>query len=195
MKIYSSLEYSKYNIEGLYIITPDIKEDKRGFYFESWNQEKFNAIINEEITFYQDSHSLSKKNVLRGLHYQTKPFDQGKLVRCIKGEIFDLALDIRLDSITFGKWCGVYLNDNNKKQFWIPSGFAHGFLTISDTAEVLYKATRRWSKDHEKSIIWNDKDLKINWPIYNKFDGIPILSEKDSMANTFYEAIERGETF
>ena len=195
MEIENSLNYSPYKIKGLYIITPDIYEDERGFFFESWNMEKFNSIVQENINFYQDNHSLSSKGVLRGLHYQIKPFDQGKLVRCIKCEIYDIAVDIRINSSIFAKWCGVYLNEKNKKQLWIPSGFAHGFFTTTDVAEVLYKTTQIWSKEHEKSIIWNDQTINIKWPINESKIKMPLVNEKDSKAKTLSEVIEKGEIF
>ena len=195
MKIEKSIDFCPYFIKGLYIITPVIHKDARGYFFESWNRDKFNNIVGEDILFSQDNHSSSFKGVLRGLHYQIKPYDQGKLVRCIKGEIYDVAVDIRINSPSFGKWCGLYLSEENNRQFWIPSGFAHGFFTTSDTAEVLYKATKKWSKDHEKSIIWNDQDLNINWPIKEHILKAALINEKDLKANTFSKAIVQGEVF
>ena len=195
MEVESSLKYSPYNIKGLCIITPKIHKDIRGYFFESWNIERFNSIFKENISFSQDNHSCSLKGVLRGLHYQTKPFAQGKLVRCIKGEIYDVAVDIRVNSPTFGKWCGVYLNEQNKKQFWMPPGFAHGFFAISDSAEVLYKSTQKWSKDHEKSILWNDKDLNIAWPLKENLIKMPLINDKDLKAETFLQATKKGEFF
>ena len=193
MEIETSIYYSKHNIKGLYIINPKKHEDNRGFFLESWNNVNFNKLICENINFIQDNHSSSIKGVLRGLHYQLKPYDQGKLVRCIKGEIYDVAVDIRIDSKTFGKWCGVYLNENNMKQYWIPSGFAHGFIAITKTAEVIYKSTKIWKKDYERYIKWDDEDIGIDWKL-NKNNIInPILSKKDNEAQSFKQAIKKGE--
>ena len=160
--------------KGLLLITPKIFNDKRGSFYESWNKSVFDNKVNSNINFVQDNHSTSIKGVLRGLHYQVSPFPQGKLVRCVSGEIFDVAVDLRKDSETFGDWIGVNLSRDNKKQIWIPEGFAHGFLTISNNAEVLYKTSDYWNKDCEKSIRWDDETLNINWPMPPKH-----LSEKD----------------
>ena len=143
---------------------------------ESWNQRKFNDAVGKDISFKQDNHSKSSKGVLRGLHFQCNPFAQGKLVRCIRGEIYDVAVDIRKESKTFLEWVGVLLNSQNHNQLWIPEGFAHGFLTLSDSAEVLYKTTEYWSKNHEKTVIWNDPKLSIDW--LKKIND-PKLSPKD----------------
>ena len=137
--------------------------------------------MGQQITFVQDNQSKSKKGVLRGLHYQEEPHAQGKLVRVILGEVFDVVVDIRRDSSTFGQWIGETLTGTNKKQLWIPEGFAHGFLTISNQAEVLYKTTMFYSKEHEKNILWNDPTLSINWPIHHP----PRLSSKDSVGIPF----------
>ena len=163
------------------LIEPDVFEDERGFFYESFNQQKFNEAIGQEINFVQDNQSKSKKGVLRGLHYQEEPHAQGKLVRVILGEVFDVVVDIRRDSSTFGQWIGETLTGTNKKQLWIPEGFAHGFLTISNQAEVLYKTTMFYSKEHEKNIFWNDPTLSINWPIHHP----PRLSSKDSVGIPF----------
>ena len=163
------------------LIEPDVFEDERGFFYESFNQQKFNEAIGQEINFVQDNQSKSKKGVLRGLHYQEEPHAQGKLVRVILGEVFDVVVDIRRDSSTFGQWIGETLTGTNKKQLWIPEGFAHGFLTISNQAEVLYKTTMFYSKEHEKNILWNDPTLSINWPIHHP----PRLSSKDSVGIPF----------
>jgi dTDP-4-dehydrorhamnose 3,5-epimerase len=148
-------------------IEPEIFEDERGFFFESFNLKKFNKLINNEVNFVQDNHSKSSKGVLRGLHYQLPPFAQGKLVRVISGEIFDVAVDIRKDSETFGQAVSSILSSKNKKQLWIPEGFAHGFLVLSDSAEVLYKTTNYYSPEHEISIHWKNNNYDINWPIAN----------------------------
>ena len=181
-------------INDLLIITPDIFEDDRGFFYESWNQRKFNEIINKNIIFLQDNHSRSRFGVLRGLHYQLDPNPQGKLVRCSYGSIFDVAVDLRRNSPTYGKWGGLELNSFNKKQLWIPEGFAHGFLTLSENAEVQYKATGFWNKDSERSLKWNDSRIDINW--FKKIKVIhPKLTIKDSLAPTFNELEKSGDIF
>ena len=195
MIIKSSINTSKELIKGLHIISPKIIEDKRGFFYESWNKEKFESIIKDKITFTQDNHTSSYKGVIRGLHYQIKPRDQAKLIRCTKGQIFDIAVDIRKSSPTFGHWLGIDLNDLNKKELWIPSGFAHGFITISNKAEVLYKTNNKWSQKHERSIKWDDKDLAIDWPIKENNILKIIISKKDNASPSFREAIERGDIF
>ena len=166
-------------IPDVKIIEPAVFGDDRGFFFESFNQAKFNQAVGYDVTFVQDNHSRSAKGVLRGLHYQLPPHPQGKLVRCVVGEVFDVAVDIRKSSPTFGQWVGVYLSAENKRQLWIPPGFAHGFLTLSEYAEFLYKTTDYWAKDCEQAIIWNDPSIAIDWPA---FDGQPLLSEKDRLA-------------
>lgn len=176
------------------ILTPNIIGDKRGFFFESWNQKKFDAAVGKKIVFCQDNHSRSVFGVLRGLHYQLDPNAQGKLVRCTAGSIFDVAVDIRKSSSTFGKWGGVELSYENKKQLWIPRGFAHGFLTTSEYAEVQYKTDGFWHKDSERSIRWDDKELQINWQKYAKINK-PILAKKDAEAPTFIEAKNNGDIF
>ncbi len=165
-------------IPDVLIIEPKVFGDERGFFFESFNQKAFNEAVGREITFVQDNHSKSSKNVLRGLHYQLPPKAQGKLVRVVQGEVFDVAVDIRKNSETFGQWVGEILSSENKKQFWIPPGFAHGFLTLSKTAEFLYKTTDYYTPDLERSIRWNDPDLAIMWPLEED----PLLSIKDATA-------------
>ncbi|HFW3907855.1 TPA: dTDP-4-dehydrorhamnose 3,5-epimerase, partial [Salmonella enterica subsp. enterica serovar Aberdeen] len=142
----------------------------------SFNQKVFEEAVGRKIEFVQDNHSKSTKGVLRGLHYQVEPYAQGKLVRCIAGEVFDVAVDIRKDSETFGKWVGVNISSENKRQLWIPEGFAHGFLVLSDSADFLYKTSNYYSPIHERGIVWNDPTININWPI--NID--KILSEKDT---------------
>ncbi|HGA9844944.1 TPA: dTDP-4-dehydrorhamnose 3,5-epimerase, partial [Salmonella enterica subsp. enterica serovar Virchow] len=144
-------------------------------FMESFNQKVFEEAVGRKIEFVQDNHSKSTKGVLRGLHYQVEPYAQGKLVRCIAGEVFDVAVDIRKDSETFGKWVGVNISSENKRQLWIPEGFAHGFLVLSDSADFLYKTSNYYSPIHERGIVWNDPTININWPI--NID--KILSEKD----------------
>ena len=181
-------------IEGPILLTPNVFNDERGYFYESWNERIFNKIIEKEVKFSQDNISHSFKGVLRGLHYQLEPEPQGKLVRCSYGSIFDVAVDIRKESKTFGKWVSAELSSENKKQLWIPVGFAHGFLTISDHAEVNYKATGFWNKDCEHTIRWNDKDLKITWPI--KELGIePIINNKDASAPFLKDSIFKGKIF
>jgi len=157
--------------------------DERGFFFESFNHAKFEAAIGRQVKFVQDNHSKSAKNVLRGLHYQIQQ-PQGKLVRVVQGEVFDVAVDIRKGSPTFGRWVGEVLSADNNKQLWVPEGFAHGFLVLSDTAEFLYKTTNYYAPEFERSIIWSDPDIAIKWPL----DVEPILSVKDQQAKTLATA-------
>ena len=166
------------NIKDVKILEPTIYSDPRGCFFESFNKKKFESILNLKINFVQDNHSVSKKGVLRGLHYQLPPYAQAKLVRVVVGEIFDVAVDIRKNSNTFGAWVGEFLSSDNKKQLWIPEGFAHGFLTVSDVAEVLYKTTTFYNKDAERIISWKDDKINIIWPFKNKI----YLSDKDNSA-------------
>ena len=178
-----NLSSNKGNIlEGVCIIKPRVFQDNRGFFYESWNQTLFNKAVGEEVKFLQDNHSSSKVGVLRGLHYQIEPKPQGKLVRCVSGSVFDVAVDIRESSPTFGEWTSIVLDNINKIMIWIPVGFAHGFLAIEENSEVLYKASELWSKEQDRSIRWDDKDININWPLkdINCFE--PRLSEKDSKA-------------
>ena len=149
-------------IPELKIIEPAVFADTRGFFFESFNQAKFNQAVGYDVAFVQDNHSYSIKGALRGLHYQLPPHPQGKLVRCVTGEVFDVAVDIRKSSPSFGQWVGVHLSAENKRQLWIPPGFAHGFLTLSEHAEFLYKTTDYWAKDCEQAIIWNDPSIAID---------------------------------
>lgn len=172
-------------IPGLLIIEPKVFGDERGFFFESYNGTAFNEATGVSPRFVQDNHSKSVKGVLRGLHYQLPPKAQGKLVRVVQGEVFDVAVDIRKGSPTYGQWVGEVLSAENKKQLWIPPGFAHGFLTLSDTAEFLYKTTDYWSPAHERAIIWNDATLNIDWPL----NGLqPTLAAKDAAAVAFSAA-------
>lgn len=164
-------------ISDVLLLEPEVFHDERGFFFESFNQDKFEAVIGRKINFVQDNHSRSTKGVLRGLHFQKEPKAQGKLVRVIQGEVFDVAVDIRKSSATFGKWVGEILSSENQKQLWIPEGFAHGYLTLSETSEFLYKATEIYNVNYESSLFWNDQDLNITWPFKD-----PNLSEKDRIA-------------
>ena len=169
-------------IDGPLLIEPKVFLDTRGFFFESWNQSTFDINTNEKIVFSQDNHSCSKKGVLRGLHYQIPPKPQEKLVRCISGEIFDVAVDLRKSSETFGEWISVKLNNSNKLMFWIPVGFAHGFLSLRENSEVIYKASSNYSKELERSIIWNDPTINIKWPLQIINFENPTLSNKDANA-------------
>ncbi len=182
-------------LEGPLKIIPEIFYDKRGYFYESWNQLKFQKLISSNVDFVQDNHSFSKKGTLRGLHYQLPNMPQGKLIRCTSGCIYDVIVDIRKSSTTFGTWFGCELSDENKILLWVPAGFAHGFLTLSNDAEVQYKTTHFWKKELEKTIIWNDSEINIEWPIYKTNLINPILSEKDSMADKFLIKIEKGEIF
>ncbi|EBD0595225.1 TPA: dTDP-4-dehydrorhamnose 3,5-epimerase, partial [Salmonella enterica subsp. enterica serovar Aberdeen] len=171
----------KTEIPDVLIFEPKVFSDERGFFMESFNQKVFEEAVGRKIEFVQDNHSKSTKGVLRGLHYQVEPYAQGKLVRCIAGEVFDVAVDIRKDSETFGKWVGVNISSENKRQLWIPEGFAHGFLVLSDSADFLYKTSNYYSPIHERGIVWNDPTININWPI--NID--KILSEKDTILPKF----------
>jgi len=173
----------KTSIPDVLIIEPEVFSDDRGFFFESFNKALWQEATGVKVDFVQDNHSRSVKNVLRGLHYQIRQ-PQGKLVRIIVGEVFDVAVDLRKTSPTFGKWVGVKLSSENKYQLWVPKGFAHGFLVLSDVAEVLYKTTDYYAPEHERSIIWNDPDIGIEWPLRNK----PLLSKKDNLASPFKDA-------
>ena len=168
------------------LLTPRVFGDDRGFFFESWNQRSFAAALGLPVeqapVFVQDNHSRSSRGVLRGLHYQLPPHPQGKLVRCIVGDIFDVAVDIRRGSPTFGQWVGAVLSAENQQQLWVPEGFAHGFLTLSEHAEVLYKTTDFWSKDCERAIRWDDPQLAITWPGAQLEGMAPLLAPKDAAA-------------
>ena len=164
-------------IADVVLIEPKVFGDDRGFFFESFNQDKFESAMGQQLRFVQDNHSRSAKNVLRGLHYQIQR-PQGKLVRVVQGAIFDVAVDIRASSPTLGRHVAIELSAANKKILWVPPGFAHGFLTISDTAEVLYKTTDYWAPEFERSIAWNDPALGVAWPL----EGMPLLSSKDQQA-------------
>ena len=172
-------------IPDVKIFEPKVFGDSRGFFLESFNQKIFEEATGLKRNFVQDNHSKSSRGVLRGLHYQQPPMEQGKLVRVTQGEVFDVAVDIRKTSPTFGQWVGVYLSAENKRQLWIPEGFAHGFLTLSDTAEFLYKTTNYYSPQHEEAIAWNDPDLNIQWPQV----GAVILSAKDEKAKRFSDIL------
>ncbi len=172
-------------IPDVLLIEPKIFGDARGFFFESFNQKAFAEVTGLAVDFVQDNHSKSTRQVLRGLHYQVAPRAQGKLVRVVQGEVFDVAVDLRRDSKTLGHWVGEILSAENKKQLWIPAGFAHGFLTLSDNAEFLYKTTDYYSPAHERCIRWDDPDLAIRWPL----EGEPLLAAKDQAGEAFAAAL------
>ncbi len=173
-------------IPEILILEPKVFGDERGFFYESYNERVFREATGVDVRFVQDNHSRSGRGVLRGLHYQVQQA-QGKLVRCTVGEVFDVAVDIRRGSPTFGRWVGVHLSAENKRQLWVPAGFAHGFLVLSETAEFLYKTTDYYAPEYERTIIWNDLDLAITWPL----TGEPLLSAKDRSGRRLAEA-ERG---
>jgi dTDP-4-dehydrorhamnose 3,5-epimerase len=170
-------------IPDVILLEPKVFGDDRGFFYESFNQAKFDDTVGKKISFVQDNHSRSVKNVLRGMHYQIQ-HPQGKLVRVVEGEVFDVAVDLRKSSPTFGKWVGAHLSADNKKQLWMPEGFAHGFLVLSDMAEFLYKTTDYYAPEFERGLAWNDPDIGINWPIQTS----PTLSAKDHVAKKLAEA-------
>jgi dTDP-4-dehydrorhamnose 3,5-epimerase len=182
-------------VEGPLLITPQVFDDARGFFFESWNQRNFNEAVGATITFVQDNHSRSSHGVLRGLHYQLAPAPQVKLVRCSIGAIWDVAVDLRKSSTTFGEWVAAEITAENKRQLWVPAGFGHGFLTLSDYAEVLYKTDNYWSKTCERSLRWDDAQLTITWPLHRLEGSKLILAEKDASAKTLVEAMSNGEVF
>jgi dTDP-4-dehydrorhamnose 3,5-epimerase len=165
-------------IADVLIVEPKFFGDERGFFMESFNQRAFNEALGREIVFVQDNHSRSTRNVLRGLHWQVAPKAQGKLVRVVRGEVFDVAVDLRDGSATYGQWVGEILTADNKKQLWIPPGFAHGFLTLSESADFLYKTTEYYSPEHERGLRWDDPTIGIAWPL----TGDALLSPKDSAA-------------
>lgn len=175
-------------IPDVLIIEPKVFGDERGFFYESFNQKAFNEATGLDVQFVQDNHSRSRKGVLRGLHYQLPPHAQGKLVRCVRGAVFDVAVDIRKSSPTFGKWVGVELSETNHRQLWIPPGFAHGFLTLSEIADFLYKTTDYWNANAERSMLWSSEILNIHWPYAGSSF---VLSDKDERAPT----LEQAEVF
>jgi dTDP-4-dehydrorhamnose 3,5-epimerase len=170
-------------IEDVLIIEPKVFGDERGFFFESFNHAKFEGAIGKQVKFVQDNHSKSAENVLRGMHYQIQQ-PQGKLVRVVQGVVFDVAVDIRKNSPTFEQWVGEILSADNKKQMWVPEGFAHGFVVLSKTAEFLYKTTDYYAPEFERCIAWNDPEIDIKWPI----NGAAILSAKDRLGKSFATA-------
>jgi dTDP-4-dehydrorhamnose 3,5-epimerase len=177
------VKVTKSDLPDVLLIEPQVFGDQRGFFFESFNQRKWQELTGIDDAFVQDNHSRSAKNVLRGLHYQIQQ-PQGKLVRCIAGVVFDVAVDIRRSSPNFGRWVGFELTSENKKMVWIPEGFAHGFVVLSDYAEFLYKTTDYWAPEFERSILWNDSQIGIRWPLVEP----PVLSAKDRAGVAFNEA-------
>ncbi|BDA12992.1 dTDP-4-dehydrorhamnose 3,5-epimerase [Aeromonas caviae] len=174
-------------IPDVLIFEPKVFGDERGFFFESFNHKLFEEAVGYPVTFVQDNHSKSSKGVLRGLHYQLPPNAQGKLVRCVAGEVFDVAVDICKSSPTFGQWIGVHLSAENKRQLWIPEGFAHGFVTLSETAEFLYKTTNYYAPQSEGCLAWNDSEVNINWPFKDV-----LLSGKDQQGLALSDYINKG---
>lgn len=177
-------------IPDVVLLEPRVFGDDRGFFYESYNRQAFREATGVDPDFVQDNHSRSVKGVLRGLHYQLPPKAQGKLVRVVLGEVFDVAVDIRPESPTFGKWVGEVLSAENKRQMWIPTGFAHGFLTLSETAEFIYKTTDYYSPEHERCIRWDDPSVAVKWPL----SGAPVLSGKDIQGMTLLQA-QSGNVF
>lgn len=176
------MEVVRTGIRDVTVVVPRVFEDDRGFFLESWNEDRFRASV-ADVKFIQDNHSRSRGQVVRGLHYQLeKP--QGKLVRVVRGVIFDVAVDLRREEPTFGKWVGEELSDNNHKQLWIPEGFAHGFMVLSDVADVLYRCTGPYHPQSERTLAWNDPDVNIQWPK----GGDPILSQKDQLGVALRDA-------
>jgi dTDP-4-dehydrorhamnose 3,5-epimerase len=190
---------STFAVQGPLLLTPRVFGDARGFFFESWNQRQWAELLaehgQEPVALVQDNHSRSSRGVLRGLHYQLPPQPQGKLVRCVAGEIFDVAVDLRRSSPSFGQWVGARLSAGNHQQMWVPVGFAHGFLTLSEQAEVLYKTTDFWSQPCERAIRWDDPDLAVSWPEEGLAAGQPLLAEKDARAASLAVALAAGEVF
>lgn len=193
------MQVETFSVEGPLLLTPRVFNDDRGFFYESWNQRSFAEALGRPIdqspVFAQDNHSSSSFGVVRGLHYQLEPEPQAKLVRCVVGEIFDVAVDLRRSSPTFGQWVGAVLSATNHQQLWVPVGFAHGFMTLSPQAEVLYKASHFWSKSCERSLLWNDPAIGIDWPFDRLGGHQASLAVKDAQAPTLAELGDRGELF
>lgn len=192
------MQIEHFPIAGALLLTPQVFGDSRGYFLETWNQKHFAEALGlppeEAPSFVQDNQSRSSQLVLRGLHYQLSPHAQGKLVRCMHGEIFDVAVDLRRSSPTFGQWVGAHLSGDNHNQLWVPTGFAHGFLVLSASADVLYKTTNFWNRDAERSIRWDDPALAITWP-FAPGESLPRISDKDAQAPTLFEAAAKGDVF
>jgi dTDP-4-dehydrorhamnose 3,5-epimerase len=197
------MQAEHFPIEGPLLLTPAVHGDDRGHFLESWNRRRFAELLGVALdaapVFDQDNQSLSCRGVLRGLHYQLPPEPQGKLVRCVAGEIFDVAVDLRRSSATYGRWLGVRLSGDNHQQLWVPPGFAHGFLTLSARAQVLYKTSGFWNRDCERAIRWDDPRLGIQWPLADLAAGAepmqPLLSPKDAIAPDLAAAEAAGDVF
>ena len=192
MKIEKIISYKGNTIKGPLLIKPDLFIDERGVFFESWNKKAFDEVTDQDVNFVQDNESVSFIGILRGLHFQLNPASQGKLVRTTHGNIFDVLVDLRKNSSTFLDWFGIEINEENNYQLWVPPGFAHGFLTLSEKARVCYKVTNYWSKKYERSLIWNENKIGIKWPLNKTF---PKLSNKDINAKSIDYLIKRGEVF
>ena len=175
-------------LPGVLLLEPAVFADERGFFFESFNQRTFNDAVGHAVNFEQDNHSCSQRGVLRGLHYQLPPHAQGKLVRVVRGSAFDVAVDLRSGSATFGRWYGAVLDATNQRQLWVPSGFAHGFLALEDETHFLYKTTDHYARDCERAIVWNDPSIGIEWPALGM---APLLANKDATA----PGLSHTETF
>jgi dTDP-4-dehydrorhamnose 3,5-epimerase len=178
------MQFEPTEIPDVVLIRPKVFGDPRGYFFESWEERKF-AAAGLDVKFVQDNHSRSARNILRGLHYQIQQ-PQGKLVRVVTGSVFDVAVDIRRSSPTFGRWVGATLTEENHHMLWVPPGFAHGFVVLSESADFLYRVTDFWAPPHERAIQWNDPDLKIKWPLPEGVE--PVLSAKDAVAKRFRDA-------
>ena len=177
------------NLAEVKIFSPTVFADDRGYFYESFAQRDFDEAVGQKVRFVQDNHSHSSKNVLRGLHFQIPPFSQGKLVRVVSGAVFDVAVDVRANSSTFGHWTGLVLSAQNKLQLWIPEGFAHGFVVLSDTADFVYKTTNYWDSSSERVIAWNDPKIGIDWP-----EGLePIISAKDARGMSLAQVLSLRE--
>lgn len=183
------MNITKTAIDGVLLIEPKVFGDARGFFMESFNQARFDAAVGETVTFHQDNHSRSAHGVLRGLHYQTGEFAQAKLVRVTQGAVLDVAVDLRLDSATFGAWVAVELTGENHQQLWIPKGCAHGFVVLSSTADFLYKASGYYAPQAEKTLLWNDVELNIDWQL-SRLNTAPLLAAKDEAGHTLRAYIE-----
>mgnify|MGYP001162805811 CR=1 FL=1 len=195
MEFKNLISKKQLKMDGPLEIIPSIFEDKRGLFFESWNQNKFDNLFSQNNAFVQDNESHSNKYVLRGMHYQVEPKSQGKLVRVTQGSIYDVIVDLRRKSKTFGLWAGLEINSKLNNQLWVPVGFAHGFIAISDLTIVQYKTTDYWSPEHERCLLWNDREINIDWKNQENNLNEPIISDKDLLGETLDSLIKKGEIF
>ena len=195
MKFKNLFSNNNSKISGPLEIVPSVYKDERGLFFESWHQKKYDEYLGGKTTFVQDNQSKSIKGVLRGLHFQINPKSQGKLVKVTMGKIYDVIVDLRKNSSTFGSWSGLEIDAELNNQLWVPKGFAHGFITISDYAVVNYKTSDYWSKEHERCLFWNDKDLNIDWKIKEFNLSHPIISDKDLLGNSLKNLIKDKDIF